>query len=63
VSGRAFSGELILCVFILRGGKTLLCSQLCSLYDVIIGISYSLVCYSLSTRRLTNSLCCNTIDA
>jgi hypothetical protein len=63
VSGRAFFGGLILCVFILQGGKMLKCSQLCSLYGVIIGISYSLVYYSLSIRDLTNSLCCSNIDA
>jgi hypothetical protein len=52
---------LILCVFMLHGGKMLKCSQICSLYGVIMGISYSLVYHSLSIGGLTNSLYCNNI--
>jgi hypothetical protein len=40
----------------LHDGKILKCSQICSLYCVIIGISHSLVYHSLSIQGLTNSL-------
>jgi hypothetical protein len=56
-------GILILCAFMLHGDKMLKCSRICSLYGVIIGISYSLVYHSLSIQGLTNSLYCNNIYA
>jgi hypothetical protein len=54
---------LILFEFMLHNGKILKCSQICSLYGIIIGISHSLVYHSLSIGGLTNSLCCNNIYA
>jgi hypothetical protein len=63
MSGTALEGISILCGFMSHGGKMLKCSQKCSLYCVIIGISHSPVYHSLSIEGLTNSLYRNTIDA